>query len=1770
MSFLKPLYLSIFLLAGFGAPVLADLLVDFNSTSQDGGPHPQAGYSSYDAAHEASGDFVNARNYAAFGTSVALTVDYPDSSESRVQQMIDRGGGNDANWTGSKLDLITDWIGVDTRTSNGGNGNYDEITGNPTRITFTLENIPPATYRWRSYHHDTEHMNGLFVVDYSTDGGGSYQRVEGPLPSGAFRQTDSTPGGNPESDMIYRGPDPESLPSTVEFDFATAPGQDVVVRVTPLSSTAVHAQFAVINGFEILQTSPPDSPTDITLSSTRVSRSAPVGTVAGTLSTSDVTPDDSHSYVLVAGTGDVDNTKFDIVGDRLVTNRNLSSLPLGSPLNVRIRTTDILGNYFEKAFVIELVNDADNDGLDDDWELTYFADLTVASGTGNNDSDALDNLREQERGTSPVIADTDNDGLNDDLEDGSGVFRGAGNPGSNPLLADTDGDGLTDGIEISSENGHVTDPNLVDSDADNFSDPVELAEGSDPNNPTNFPDVLLPLILNEIMTRNEIGIQDGYGTREDWIEIHNPNPTAVNLDGYFLTDDPSQLTKWNFPSIEIPASGYLIVFASGVNTVDPDGNPHTNFKMESAGEYLAIIRPDGTSIDNSFHPSFPEQFADISYGSQSIDGARAFFSLPTPNEANGSGVPGVVKDTNFSMKRGFYDAPFRVAVTNDTPGTIIRYTLDGSRPSESDGNVYTEPVLVDTTTTLRAIAYRPGWLSSNIDTQTYIFVDDVAQQPANPPGWPVDWSNSGDPSAIHPADYEMDPRVVRNTLPGYGIREALLDIPSVSIAMEPRDFLNAEGQSATGIYSNPRSRFERPCSIEYIRPDGIRGFQYDAKIEVHGNASRRAARMHKHSLRVTFTTEFGGPGRLEYPLFPESPVDQFNKLVLRACFTDSWGLVSWASNRYRPNDSQYFRDVWMKESLRDMGQPSSYGNFVHLYVNGLYFGLHNLTERLEDDFWAEHLGGAKEDWEINKDLSGGGNRWNQMMSLANGNITSARNYQRIQDYLDVVNFADYMLLHFYADSEDWPHHNGYAAANAVSGDGKYRFWCWDQEIVLDKYSWNRYGDSRGVGSPFQRLRQNAEFRILLADRAQKHLFNGGALSETESANRYLSIANRIDKAIVAESARWGDTQATTPYGDTPGSSTNIDADYYPPTINRPIYFTREQHWLVERDNVVNNYIPTLHDQNDSRSIIRELRTNNLFPSIDAPRFSQFGGEVPHGFELGITGATGTIYYTLDGSDPRMTGGAANPLATSIPTGVSVDTLFPFEDSGWQFLDTGARLSSSNVVVGHESYDSTDWKHPDFTDETWTTGQAMLGGDSVSDINGESLATIIDIGPSGNRHLTIYFRKHFNVDEANGYTALTAGVKRDDGAILYLNGREIGRTNMPRGTVSALDVASTGTTGAAENAVNQIVYTLEPGLLRNGTNVLAVEVHQSSSGSGDMGIDVELTALKPAEPPTPVALTQTGTVSARILSGGEWSALSEASFVVGTSASAVNLAVSEIMYNPVGAREDSEYIEVMNISDRESIDLTNVHFDAGLSYEFPAGFSLAPLERAVIVKNQSVFAATYPTAGITIAPGVFTGNLSNSGEEIAVKDGSGNDIRRFAYSDRNPWPESPDGMGYALVLVSPSTNPDHSLPQNWRGSASLGGSPGDTDAVTFIGDPDRDSDRDGRTAFFEHALARSDENPADGSVFNIGFVIFDDRSGLGLQEFLELTFTRNLPADDALIEAETSTDLVTWSPLEAVLTARINHGNGTATDTYRSSAAIDSSRRKFLRLKVTRR
>lgn len=1224
------------LLALSGPALAVDLRVDFNSTNQDSGPHNQSGYQPYNAGHEVAADFLSARSYSAFNTTVSLQVTWPDTTSNRVQQMIDRASTNDANWTGQKLDLLTDWIGVDTRTSEFGNGDYNGTTGNPTRIVFRLTGVPAGTYAYRSYHHDTENVHTPYRVEISTNGGTSY----GPF-SGPFSCTDSSPGGSPASPQTYTGAgnqDPATLPSTFETNL-TATGQDILIRYIPLPSTNTHLRLFAVNGLELVATIPPTAPTDIQFSATTVTRTAVEGTVTGTLTTTDPTPADTFTYTLVAGVGSENNADFEISGNQLVADRQLAEFETGAMISIRVRSTDAAGGFFEKAFPLVVVNDSDGDGLDDTWEQLHFQDLDEVA-SGNPDNDNLTHEEEEAAGTLPLDPDSDDDNLSDGDELKT-YF-------TDPLDADSDDDGLQDDVEVED---YFTDPNLADSDGDGYNDSVEVDNQTDPNDIGDYPAFVLPLRINEFVASNTTGLKDGNGNRTDWIEIFNPNPQSINLQGYRLTDSSLNPTKWVFPSIVLPTNGYLVVFASGTGVPDLAGNLHTNFSLSSAGEYLALIRPGG-EIDDQFSPAYPPQFSDVSHGRLPSNGTLRFFSPPTPGTANGSGYDGVVAPVDFTIGRGFHDAAFDELLGCPTPQAEIRYTTDGSKPSSTAGTLYPGgPIPVTTTGKLRAIAYRAGWLSGPVQTHSYVFVDDVAQQPANPPGWPTNWGFDSEVGAIVPADYQMDPRVVNNTLPGYGIRDALLDLPSVSINMPMSDFITPPG----GIYASPLVRVEKECSVEYLLPDGSPGFQADCKVEVHGNSSRRPFRMQKHSLRLSFSSTVGPP-KLDYPLFPDSPVSEFNKLVLRACFSDSWGLVSWDAARYRPNDSQYTRDVWMKRSFGDMGHGRSYGRYVHLYVNGLYFGLHDLTDRLEDEFFAEHQGGQPEDWQVNADFSTTTPRWTEMLAIANSaSISTSAGYQAILPYLDVENFADYMLLHFYADSEDWPHHNGYAAANPVSGDGKFRFWVWDQEIALDKFSWNRYNSNTGANSPgplFQRLRLNPEFRLLFADRVKKQMFDGGALSLSESSSRYLEIAGQIDKAIVAESARWGDTADTTPYGTAvqqPSPLNNVDHDAYPPAPNfgQPggVYFTREGSWVVERDNIVNNHLPVIHSTSDSRGLIQELRANNLYPALDAPAFNQHGGTLLPGQTLVITAPLGTIHYTLDGSDPRDAA-TGNPSATS--------------------------------------------------------------------------------------------------------------------------------------------------------------------------------------------------------------------------------------------------------------------------------------------------------------------------------------------------------------------------------------------------------------------------------------------------------------------------------------------------------------------------------------------
>lgn len=1151
-----------------------------------------------------------------------------------------------------------------------------------------------------------------------------------------------------------------------------------------------------------------------------------------------------------------------------------------------------------------------------------------------------------------------------------------------------------------------------------------------------------PLVISEFVAANSRGLRDEDLDFPDWIELHHTGSSPFDAAGLYLTDDPATLAKWRLPSMALSPDRYVVVFASGKDRAGDGGALwHTNFRLSrNRGSYLALVAADGRTIISEFR-EYPEQRPDVSYG---ISGESvSYFRTPTPGSANRGAFPGYVADLRFSHVRGFHDEPFSLLISTETPEAQILYTVDGSEPGAPGGRIASGPITISRTTIVRAAAFRSGWEPSPVATQSYLFLDSILEQPADPRGYPTNWGVDSEVGLV-PSDYQMDPRVVDGFVGGvqqtHSVADALLDIPTLSVVGDPDAFFG----STRGIYIFPKNRgdaWERPVSIELIRPDGAPGFQADCGARIQGNSSRRPFRMQKHSFRLDFR-EALGPARLEYPWIPGATDAGFNKIVLRACFTDSWGLVSWTPSRYRPDDSQYLRDVWMKDSHLDMGHTAARSTFAHLYINGLYWGLYNPCERLDAAFMSDYLGGERDGWDIVHDggieiRSGTRAAWDTLHQRVRNGFESLEEYRAVQgrnpdgtpsadlpNLLDVTSLADYMLLHFFAHAEDWPHNNWYAA-RPRDGRSGFRFFVWDQEIALDNPAINRIdrNESDKPSAIFAALRRNADFRMLFADRVQKHLFNEGALTVAACQDRYREWAARIDRAIVAESARWGD-------------------------VSRAVPFTRDTHWIAERNIVVNQYIPSLTD-----TAMRRFRAAGLYPDVDPPRFSRRGGSVPAGFELEIlppsgSGGDGEVWFTTDGSDPRA------PESDGAGSGLRNEILLVREHAGLRLL-VPTRANDGDGLA----HRWTGAEEP-FPDATWTRGRGAVGYDTDSDYTDFIGSDVLE--EMRNRQTSVYIRIPFDVnpDHLDGRNAMVLSMRYDDGFAAFLNGTQIAAANAP----DPLLWDSSATTSNNDQRAAQFetfdVSRFLP-LLRPGANVLAIHGLNVQTTSTDMLISPELRIGSSNDPSTrttdgarrysePLVLEDLTTVRARLHENGEWSALNEVSFTVGEPL----LEISELHYHPAPPTDteraagfddadDFEFLELRNAGDTTAT-LAGLRFVAGIDFDFADATvdRLAPGGFAVLAANRAAFEFRYGSTAAAMVIGVYGASgtkFSNGGEEVALADDRGRDRIRFTYADRRPWPERADGDGPSLTLIA--TGLDPSDPTSWRAEAGTAPSPG---------------------------------------------------------------------------------------------------------------------------------
>jgi hypothetical protein len=642
-----------------------------------------------------------------------------------------------------------------------------------------------------------------------------------------------------------------------------------------------------------------------------------------------------------------------------------------------------------------------------------------------------------------------------------------------------------------------------------------------------------------------------------------------------------------------------------------------------------------------------------------------------------------------------------VLISSDTPGASIYYTTDASDPIYADGTPTATAVLysdttkpyITTTTCLRAAAVKTGLIPTNIDTHTYIFLEDVFGQATDPmtgaqvvpAGYPAIWPG-GAISGPVAGDYQVDPEIVNHSNPDNRLTiEDMLSVPTICVTMHKDHWFGVD--PAIGIYVNQSLNYNVPeskeyaCSFEYIDPNRGKAVQQNCAIAMQGGVSGGGTSLQrwktfKLSMRPRFKPVTddgdvtGGGGKLSFSIFPDSPVKDFDTFVLDAVLNNAW-VHRWNQ------PGRYVTDQVTADFHNAMGGYSPHGAYAHVYINGLYWGMYYLHERPDHSWAAEMFGGSKEeydcikhvregvvnpDWPLSSRATNNYDAMRAAASNAGSNPTSLTAWQAVEAKLDMDNLITYLLANWFAANSDWPHKNWYATCRV---DGQWRYHSWDAEHTFANATGNYVGNSpNGVHAS---LLNHIEYKMRFADHIHKHFHNDGPLSYPRSWQIYQARMNEINQAIRGESGRWGDRCY----------------DPSDPGICYTVPKTRTD-WLNTEPQRTGAFFSTRSDTVFNQLVSAGLYPATLPPDFRVNGFAMYGGDVntDDGLTMTNPNGTGTIWYTLNGQDPRLPGGAINPAAQSfggaaVPLTHSVHVKARVRSTGGQW----SALSEAVFAVG---------------------------------------------------------------------------------------------------------------------------------------------------------------------------------------------------------------------------------------------------------------------------------------------------------------------------------------------------------------------------------------------------------------------------------------------------------------------------------------------------------
>ncbi|MDY0088771.1 MAG: CotH kinase family protein [Flavobacteriaceae bacterium] len=670
------------------------------------------------------------------------------------------------------------------------------------------------------------------------------------------------------------------------------------------------------------------------------------------------------------------------------------------------------------------------------------------------------------------------------------------------------------------------------------------------------------VVINEIITSNSTVITDDDGSYEDWVELFNTTSEPINLDGYGLTDNSSLPFKWVFPEYWIEPGEHLLIWCSNKDRTNPDFPLHTNFAISSGGEAITLTKPNGETEDTYPPVVIPQNY---SYGRET-DGSAVFVIFPEPTPGDTNNTPGytdILESPVFSVNSGFFTESFMLTISHPDPDVTIIYTTDGSDPDIDNlgGTTYqykntypfepgqlpseefltkdfqsftynapleivdrtNEPNDISTITTtyhatpsyipsfnifkgtvVRARAYKTGALTSGISTNTY-FVTPEGEDKFSIPVISIS--------------------VNENKLFDYneGIYVAGVDFDNWRLANPDTPTL----YNGKGNYDRSGGGTEQTAHFNYL-VDGNEVINQRIGLRINGGGTRA---YQNKSLRLYARAEHGA-GTFNYPFFDTETYDSYKRLVLRNSGNDFYNT--------------YYRDAFTHQLVEGSGLDNQAYQPTVVFINGEYWGMLNIRERLDRHYFERKYGIVEEDIEILEDGyqvdEGSDVHFQAMYSyLEDNSLTDDSNFAYIDTQMDTENFRDYFITNIFVQNTDWPGWNTlfwrknttYQPEAPYGNDGRWRTAVKDTDAgfgqMLDVNDHNTLEFATATDGPYwpnpawstlilRRLLENESFKTSFINRFAD-LMNTYFLSD-----RVVTLSNefkaRIQPEITQQIARW--------------------------------------------------------------------------------------------------------------------------------------------------------------------------------------------------------------------------------------------------------------------------------------------------------------------------------------------------------------------------------------------------------------------------------------------------------------------------------------------------------------------------------------------------------------------------------------------------------------------------------------------------------------------------